>query len=99
MKKENSRLDRKSLSERRAADSLPLPAPLPKRADFGHYYPDGGFGWGVLAVACLSHLVFGMHFAFGSLTENIKGKFKIDDSLAGWLVIFFFKPYTHIFPL
>lgn len=83
IKKENNRMDRKSLSERRAADSLPLPAPLPKRSEFGRYYPDGGFGWAVLSVACLSHFVFGLHFGFSTLTEQIKSKFNVEESLTG----------------
>lgn len=53
------------------------PPPMPRRADFGDHYPDGGWGWVVCAAASLVHfLALGTHLAFGTLLTIVLAKFK-----------------------
>ena len=57
---------------------------IPRRTDFGDYYPDGGWGWCVCGAAFIVHFVaHGIHLAFGSLMVEIIDVFNITQSEAG----------------
>ena len=52
------------------------PPPMPRRADFGDHYPDGGWGWVVCGAAfVVNFLTYGTHLAFGSLLSDILANF------------------------
>ena len=52
------------------------PPPIPRRTDFGDYYPDGGWGWVVAGAAFLVHfLSHGLHLAFGTMLTEILTRF------------------------
>lgn len=55
-----------------------------------HYYPEGGWGWLVLAVSfivqCISH---GLHMAIGILITFIVKEFHVNLLYAGEFQVFF----------
>ena len=54
------------------------------RIDVTDYYPDGGWGWVVVAAATLVHvLCSGFHFAFGALFLEIQQQFNTKDIETG----------------
>ena len=54
------------------------------RVDFGNFYPDGGWGWVILAAATLVHfLTGGIHLAYGSLFLRIQENFGTSDTTTG----------------
>ena len=57
---------------------------LPRRADFGDYYPDGGWGWVVCGASFVVHfLSHGLHLASGTLYMEIKNRFKTQPTDTG----------------
>ncbi len=57
---------------------------LPCRADFGEYYPDGGWGWVVCGAAFLVHFLgHGLHLAAGTVGREMIEKFDISPDHAG----------------
>ncbi len=60
------------------------PPPIPKRSDFGSYYPDGGWGWVVCGASFVIHfLSHGLHLAFGTLFNEILTHFRVSPTSAG----------------
>ncbi|XP_041351503.1 monocarboxylate transporter 13-like [Gigantopelta aegis] len=56
------------------------------RIDVTDYYPDGGWGWVVVAAATLVHvLCSGFHFAFGALFLEIQQEFNTKNIETAWL--------------
>ena len=52
------------------------------RLDLAQHYPDGGWGWCVLAAATLVHVLCGgFHHAFGSLYPYIRTEFPDSDDI------------------
>ena len=50
---------------------------LPRRTDFGEYFPDGGWGWTVCGAAFIVHfLCHGFHLAAGTLIVEVQRHFK-----------------------
>lgn len=56
------------------------------RVDFGNFYPDGGWGWVVLAASTLVYFFTGgLHLAYGSLFLHIQENFGISGTNTAWL--------------
>ena len=63
--------------------ALPIPT-MPRRTDFGEFYPDGGWGWAVCGAVFIVHfLAKGMYLAAGTFMLKVIDEFKIDSSYAG----------------
>ncbi|RUS75690.1 hypothetical protein EGW08_016556 [Elysia chlorotica] len=93
-----SQMRREMIAMQVAPDVKPV-----ARVDFGNFYPDGGWGWVVLAAATLVHfLTGGIHLAYGSLFLHIQENFETSDTTTAWLgslgmaVTLFFSPFVTI---
>ena len=62
---------------------------MPRRADFGDHYPDGGWGWVVCGAAFTVHfLAHGLHLAYGTVLTEIINRFTVSATEAGNQVLF-----------
>lgn len=60
------------------------PPPMPRRADFGDHYPDGGWGWVVCGAAfSVNFLCHGLLLAFGSLYMEVVTRFGAQEDQVG----------------
>lgn len=67
--------------------NLQVPPPIPRRADFGYYYPDGGWGWIVCGAAFTIHfLAHGLHLAFGVTLMEVINTFGTRTCDSGWSI-------------
>ena len=81
----NTRLTRDTLSASpgRMRNQRVAP-PIPRRADFGEYYPDGGWGWIVCGAAFTVHfLAHGLHLAFGTTLVEMVDTFHLPPAHIG----------------
>ena len=72
------------VSPMRAGRQREPPPPIPKRADFGDHYPDGGWGWVVCGAAFTVHfLAHGLLLAFGTTLMEIVSTFHTSPTQTG----------------